>query len=103
MITNILTQWKMPSFGLCWEHQQCKGRLYPAEIKPYVPEELYNEYRQKFNWKFRAVRGGSIQRRSGQRKTIRKVGGAPRNIIKEATNAKCSLPPKKTNVTRKNY
>ena len=50
-------------FGNCWDREHCKGILYPQEIKGFVSDKTYNEYRQLFNWRFRFVREG------GRRKT----------------------------------
>jgi hypothetical protein len=40
-------------FGYCWSYPICKARLYPDEIKGLVPDAMYEEYRKKFNKKFR--------------------------------------------------
>jgi hypothetical protein len=43
------------TFGYCWNRDGgCTARLYPDEIKEFVPAELYEEYRMKFNQKFKA-------------------------------------------------
>jgi len=96
MITQAVGAFKTPNFGRCWETNGCKGRLWPEEIKPFVPEELYNDYRVKFNWKFRAGGGAAgghrtrKHKRSGPRRTHR--GGHQQNIFVPATNAQCYLP-----------
>jgi hypothetical protein len=67
-----------PEFGYCFMYPVvCKSKLYPQEIKGHVPDELYEDYRKKFNTKFKAVRGGGP------------------NILQEATNAVCVNPKKR--------
>ena len=78
-------------FGHCYMYPgQCKARLYPEEIKDFVPEDLYNQYRIKFNEKFRVAAGGALPR---SLKKIRVAPGAT-NIFVEATDALCVLPPR---------
>jgi len=90
------------SFGRCWAYPgDCMGKLYPEDIRGSVPDEMYNEYRQKFNWRFRARAGGSrapparkTRRNShNHNRTHRHKGGF--NVFVEATNAQC--------YTRNNY
>jgi hypothetical protein len=85
------------SFGRCWAYPgDCMGKLYPEDIRGSVPDEMYNEYRQKFNWRFRARAGGSRKTRRNSHKhrhTHRHKGGF--NVFVEATNAQC--------YTRNNY
>jgi ankyrin repeat protein len=85
------------SFGRCWAYPgDCMGKLYPEDIRGSVPNEMYNEYRQKFNWRFRARAGGSRKTRRNSHKhrhTHRHKGGF--NVFVEATNAQC--------YTRNNY
>jgi ankyrin repeat protein len=69
-------------FGYCFMYPACNARLYPEEVKPFVSDELYNEYKQKFNRKFGAATGGRRQRGGG-------------TFFVEATNATCVLPSKK--------
>jgi len=95
--------WKTPAFGFCWEPHQCRGRLWPEEIRPYVAAEVYADYKAKFNWRFRAgAVGGTRRKRAYGHKHTRggrkQNGGAPQNVFKEATNAQCYLPSN----TRKN-
>lgn len=81
-------------FGLCWAFPgDCKGRLYPSDIKPYVGPEIYNEYRQKFNYKFRAKVGGAFN--------TRKLRNNVKNVFVPATNAQCNLP-KRRNTMKQN-
>jgi hypothetical protein len=70
-------------FGFCIQYPDCKARLFPEEIKPYVPDELYNEYKKKFNRKFKNT-----------------SGGAKVNFFGEASNAKCVVKGGRRN-TRK--
>jgi ankyrin repeat protein len=43
-------------FGYCWNRSGgCAARLYPDEIKDFVPAELYEDYRRKFNKKFKTA------------------------------------------------
>lgn len=92
-----VTKHKSDEFGFCWAYPgKCKGRLHPEEIKPFVPEELYKDYKGKFNWKFGPRQGGN-RTGSSKRTTRRLSGGAPRSIFVPATDAQCYLPS-----TRKN-
>jgi len=71
----------LPSFGYCFMHPGCDAVLHPEEVKGHVPDDLYKDYKKKFNRKFAAQAGG---------------GG----IFREATDAVCSFP-KKRNGTKK--
>ena len=71
----------LASFGYCFMHPGCNALLHPEEIKGHVPDDLYNDYKKKFNRKFEAQAGG---------------GG----IFREATDAVCSFP-KRRNGTKK--
>jgi hypothetical protein len=81
-------------FGLCWAFPgNCKGRLYPSDVQPYVDPEIYNEYRQKFNYKFRAKAGGAFN--------TRKLRNNMKNFFVPAPNAQCNLP-KRRNIIKQN-
>jgi hypothetical protein len=71
----------LPSFGYCFMHPGCDAVLHPEEIKGNVPDDLYKDYKKKFNRKFAVQAGG---------------GG----IFREATDAVCSFP-KRRNGTKK--
>jgi hypothetical protein len=71
----------LASFGYWFMHPGCDAVLHPEEIKGHVPDDLYKDYKKKFNRKFAAQGGG---------------GG----IFREATDAVCSFP-KKRNGTKK--
>ena len=117
MVGQFVGGWKLPTFGLCWENHGCKGRLWPEEIKPYVPAALYEDYKAKFNWRFRAGQGGGARRqyhctngwcgpktlRGGKRSDNKRSDNkrsSKKNFFKEVTDAQCMLPPKKR-TTRK--
>jgi ankyrin repeat protein len=70
---RIVKEFGTPEFGLCFMHPGCDARLHPEEVRGAVPEELYKDYKKKFNKKFRVQAGG---------------GG----IFREATDAVCVLP-----------
>lgn len=74
------------SFGLCWAYPgNCNGRLYPSDVKPYIDPAVYNEYKDKFNWKFRAkTRGGAW--------ATRKLKRGLKSVFVPASNAQCYLP-----------
>jgi ankyrin repeat protein len=80
-LARIVKEFGTPEFGLCFMHPVCDARLHPEEVRGAVPEELYKDYKKKFNKKFRVQAGG---------------GG----IFREATDAVCAVP-KKRNVTKK--
>lgn len=71
----------LASFGYCFMHPGCDAVLHPEEIKGHVPDDLYKDYKKKFNRKFATQAGG---------------GG----IFREAKDAVCSFP-KKRNGTKK--
>ena len=56
--TNALQSTHAEKFGYCWAYPRCMAKLYPEEVKEFLPAELYNKYRQNFNWKFRAGAAG---------------------------------------------
>jgi len=80
-LTKILKEFGTPEFGLCFMNPACDARLHPEEVRGAVAEELYTEYKKKFNKKFRVQAGG---------------GG----IFREATDAVCALPKRRG--TKKN-
>ena len=74
-----LKGYKSADFGFCWNlGQGCTARLFPEEIKPFVDEDTYKEYKRKFNWKFAPIEGG---------------GGI--NFFNPATTAECEIPNRK--------
>jgi hypothetical protein len=75
-------------FGFCLAYPTCRAKLYPIEIQPYVPEELYTKYLKKFNSRF--TEGGS---------------NASVSFFGEATNAVCLVKGgrRKTLRRRKKY
>ena len=73
---RIVKEFGTPEFGLCFMHPSCDARLHPEEVRGAVPEELYKDYKKKFNKKFRVQAGG---------------GG----IFREATDAVCAVPKRK--------
>jgi ankyrin repeat protein len=89
-------------FGYCYMYPgSCKARLYPEEVKGYVPDALYQEYKEKFNQKFGGTKGGGSPRASSRRSprgspkrnTTRRHNNAPRaNIFVEAADAVCVIP-----------
>jgi ankyrin repeat protein len=53
-LENQVKNFGTEEFGYCWNYTGgCTARLYPDEIKDFVPAELYEEYRKKFNKKFK--------------------------------------------------
>jgi BspA type Leucine rich repeat region (6 copies) len=75
----------------CFKQPECKADIHPEELKSLIeegfPKGLYEEYRKRYNKEFQA--GGS---RRGQ------TGGG--NMIVEAPDALCLLPPKRHSRTR---
>ena len=78
-LVDRVKNFKGDNFGYCIAYPDCKARLYPEEIKAYVPDNLYKEYKKKFNLHFKN-RGGT-----------RKIRGGGLSFFGEATDAKCSL------------
>jgi ankyrin repeat protein len=60
-------------FGYCWFYK-CKAKLYPQEIKNIVPDDVYEEYRKKFN-KIMAQKGGRKQKLKYRTRKMNKKGG----------------------------
>jgi hypothetical protein len=87
-LVERVKSYKGDNFGYCIAYPECKARLYPEEIKPYVSDELYKEYKKKFNIRIRNTSGGT-----------RNIGG--QSFFGEATNAKCLLIKKGGRKTRK--
>jgi ankyrin repeat protein len=72
---------KTEPFGYCWDYGQgCTARLFPDEVAPFVEDDIYKEYKRKFNWKFAAQAGGAG--------TV--------DFFHHADNATCGLPPRKS-------
>ena len=67
----------LPSFGYCFMHPGCDAVLHPEEVKGHVPDDLYKDYKKKFNRKIAVQAGG---------------GG----IFREAKDAVCSLPKRRS-------
>jgi hypothetical protein len=95
-----------PSFGLCWNSAGgCTARLYPEEVQPFIPADLYTTYKDNFNRAFQTMAGGG-KRKMVFRQQTRKLrrsrkqrGGSDENgfgnIFVEAEDAKCYLPSMK--------
>jgi len=62
----------------------CKSKLHPEELKGHIPDELYEDYKKKFNKKFRGQHGGNSE-----------------NIIQEAKDAVCVIVKKHRGGSRK--
>jgi ankyrin repeat protein len=53
-LETMVKNFGIEDFGYCWNRVGgCTARLFPDEIKDFVPAELYEEYRKKFNKKFK--------------------------------------------------
>jgi len=73
------------SFGFCFMYPgACDSRLHPKELKGHIPEDLYEDYRKKFNRKFKDQRGGNQE-----------------NVFQEATDAVCAIVKKHHGGSRK--
>jgi len=80
-IKTISKEFGTDNFGYCFNNQ-CDAKLHPEEIKDYVTETSYKDYKKKFNKKMMGQEGGG------------------ENVFREATDAKCVVP-KKRNGTKK--
>jgi hypothetical protein len=67
-------------FGYCFMFPHCNAKIHPQEIKDHVPEELYNEYKRRYNNKFSMVGGAENDESESE------------NIFKEATDVECYIP-----------
>ena len=81
-IENSIKDYTIETFGRCFAVPDCNAKIHPQEIKDHVPEELYNEYKRRYNNKF-------YEKPSKNKPTM--VGGAE-NIFKEATDVECYIP-----------
>jgi len=83
--------------GFCWFHK-CKATLYPEEIKGIVPDEVYEEYRKKFNKQMALKKGGS-RNRTRKLKKYQKGGNkhSNRSILHpvDVNKITCWSPPNK--------
>jgi hypothetical protein len=81
-------------FGYCYLYPTCKGIMYPSQIKEFVPDKLYEEYRKKFN---KYVKDKLNIQKGVMTANIQK-GGDANNILKQilipAEDAKCVIVPK---------
>jgi ankyrin repeat protein len=55
--SRITSHWE-PNFGYCLMYPTCQARLYPSDVKGFVDDANYEEYRKRFNEKFRGAIGG---------------------------------------------
>lgn len=82
-----LTQWIQgvlaggPKFGRCFL-DDCDARLWPEDVQPYIPEDVFDAYRLAFNKRMRGIIGGA-----------KKEYGIT-YVITNATG-ECPLPPRK--------
>jgi ankyrin repeat protein len=111
-ISNNNTMFGTGEFGKCFASGEgCRALLYPEEVKEFIPPELYEEYRTKFNKKFQRLSAAAGGQGGGKRK-IRKqktrkqkkmrggngngnTNNEARGFFREATDAVCVLPTKK--------
>ena len=82
-IEGATTNFGEESFGFCFMYPACNSRLHPQEIHTHIPEELYTNYKKKFNIKFKTMVGGGnvfiemddavcVTAKGGRRKTLKK-------------------------------
>jgi ankyrin repeat protein len=74
--------------GYCFLYPDCDARLYPEEVRRFIPRELYESYRAKFDEKFRMARGGNYNQ---TRKRSRDGNERP-PFYTEIPDAACLLP-----------
>ena len=83
--------------GYCWFHK-CKAILYPEELKGIVPNDVYEEYRKKFNKQMALKKGGS-RNRTRKLKKYQKGGNkhSNRSILHpvDVNKITCWSPPNK--------
>ena len=99
-----LPQHGAEEFGMCW-HPQCGARLYPEEVQPFVPADLYEAYRLRFNDKFRGAVGGGKRSGRGTRRLppkshhrgggggLRVTSDADGGLLQPLEDGQCALPP----------
>ena len=96
-LTNAVKNFGDENFGYCYLYPgHCKSPLYPEEVKPFIPEELYEEYRKKFNKKNPQVALVGGRRKTRKLRRLRTQRGGTLNVFVEATNAECIPPWKPT-------
>jgi len=88
-------------FGFCIQYPECKARLYPAEIQPHVPDELYKDYKKKFNAKFKNRSGGAKVNFFGEASNAKCVVKGGRRKTRKARNARKTRRARKARKTRR--
>ena len=88
-----------PEFGFCWGYPACSARLYPEDVQPFVPVDLYEAYRAKFNDKFRGATGGGKRRGTMRTSHHHRGGGGLRvtsdaegGLLQPLVDGQCALP-----------
>jgi hypothetical protein len=92
-IKNQNKQYSGERFTKCFDIS-CKATLYPQEIKSIVSNDLYEEYRKKFNKKIRKnmVIGGRYKHKTRKLRKYQK-GGDIEHILHKLENVTCYQPP----------
>jgi len=88
--------------GYCFLYPDCDARLYPEEVRPFISQELYEQYRAKFDEKFGNARGGT--RSSYRRNKIQKRtygGNEYLPFYTEISDGACLLPKKPKSIKNK--
>jgi len=88
-------------FGFCIQYPECKARLYPAEIQPHVSDELYKDYKKKFNAKFKNRSGGAKVNFFGEASNAKCVVKGGRRKTRKARNARKTRRARKARKTRR--
>ena len=88
----------VPEFGFCWGYPACSARLYPEDVQPFVPVDLYEAYRVKFNEKFRGATGGGKRRGTSSHHHrggggLRVTSDAEGGLLQPLKDGQCALPP----------
>ena len=82
--------------GYCW-FTTCQATLYPEEIKGIVPEDVYEEYRKKFNKRMGNKKGGGRRKHRTRKLKKYQKGGNKRSILHpvDVSKISCWSPPNK--------
>ncbi len=96
-IEQYTTNFGLENFGMCFAAPECQGHLHPDEVKFLISDDLYQQYKKRFNQRFGkgkvpiaaavAVGAQGAAAVGGQR-------GGNGGFFQEATDAVCDMPKK---------
>jgi hypothetical protein len=79
-------------FAKCFD-LTCNAFLYPQEIKSIVSNDMYEEYRKKFNKKIRKNMAGGKYKHKTRKLKKHQFGGDIQHVLHKLENISCYQPP----------